>query len=87
MNHPTFCFRKSKILEVGNYNKNIRDMYEDFELELRVLKKYGVIHNLPQVILYYRDSHNQITKGLSNNPHYWRAKRNELINSIINVSS
>lgn len=87
MNHPTFCFRKSKILEVGNYNKNIRDMYEDFELELRVLKKYGVIHNLPQVILYYRDSPNQITKGLSNNPHYWYTKRNELINSIINVSS
>jgi len=62
MNHPTLCFKKSKILEVGNYNKNIREMYEDFELELRLLKKYGIIHNIPDVILFYRDHPLQITK-------------------------
>ena len=62
MNHPTLCFKKSKILEVGNYNKNIRETYEDFELELRILKKFGIIHNLPDVILFYRDHPLQITK-------------------------
>ena len=39
MNHPTFCFRKKQILEVGNYDKKlIRN--EDFELILRVLKNF-----------------------------------------------
>tara|TARA_A100001015_G_scaffold316302_1_gene430246 strand:+ start:4166 stop:5623 length:1458 start_codon:yes stop_codon:yes gene_type:complete len=83
MNHPTFCFKKSKIIEVGNYNKDIREMCEDFELELRVLKKYGVIHNIPEVIVYYRDSPGQITKKLKNSKSFWYNIRNKLIRDII----
>ena len=83
MNHPTLCFKKSKILEVGNYNKNTKEIYEDFELQLRILKKYGIIHNIPNIILYYRDSPLQITKKISRNPHHWHNLRNKLIQQII----
>jgi glycosyltransferase involved in cell wall biosynthesis len=63
MNHPTLCFRKSAIDEVGNYNS---DKYkfsamEDFEIELRFLKKYGVVHTLPECLLCYRVHDEQIT--------------------------
>jgi hypothetical protein len=82
-NHPTFCFKKSKILEIGNYNKNIREMTEDFELLLKILKKYGIVYNIPDIVLYYRDSPNQITKKLKCNQDYWYNIRNNLIDKIL----
>ena len=59
-NHPTLCFRKSKILEIGNYNKNLRSN-EDFELQLRILKKYKKIYTLKETLLYYRLHNEQWT--------------------------
>tara|TARA_Y100000768_G_C23980343_1_gene685409 strand:- start:454 stop:1860 length:1407 start_codon:yes stop_codon:yes gene_type:complete len=59
-NHPTLCFRKSKILELGNYNKNLRSN-EDFELQLRILKKYKEIYTLKESLLYYRLHNEQWT--------------------------
>ena len=50
MNHPTFCFRKKEIIDVGNYDNSIHSMCEDFNLILRVLKKYKRIYNLQQVL-------------------------------------
>ena len=47
INHPTVCYRKSKVLEAGNYDKELKQMAEDFELELRMLKTHKYIHNLP----------------------------------------
>lgn len=61
MNHPTLCFRKYAILEVGNYDANLKEPFEDLDLELRLLKKYGFICNLPEVLLFYRIHPNQIT--------------------------
>tara|TARA_B100001057_G_scaffold20748_3_gene19172 strand:- start:7312 stop:8853 length:1542 start_codon:yes stop_codon:yes gene_type:complete len=60
-NHPTLCFRKSKILEVGNYNSKNRLPCEDFELELKILKKFGKIYNIKESLLYYRLHETQIT--------------------------
>jgi GT2 family glycosyltransferase len=86
MNHPTLCFIKSAIIEVGNYNNNIRGMIEDLDLELRVLKKYGKIYNLPDILLYYRLHNNQLTyNGGTEGSEYWINKRNELINNLINI--
>ena len=59
-NHPTLCFRKSKILEIGNYNKNLRSN-EDFELELKILKKFGKIYTIKETLLYYRLHNEQWT--------------------------
>ena len=42
-NHPTLCYRKSAVLSVGNYNvydNTIKFIQEDYDLELRLVKKY-----------------------------------------------
>ena len=61
MNHPTFCFRRSKILKIGNYNPSIHSLYEDYELILRVLKEYGKIYNMKDILLRYRIHEKQVT--------------------------
>lgn len=60
-NHPTLCLKKSAVLSVGNYNKDNKLPSEDFELELKLLKKYGKLYNIPEVLLYYRLHDEQIT--------------------------
>ena len=77
MNHPTFCFRKSMIIRIGNYNPLIHSMYEDFDLIIRVLKNYRIIYNLPVSLLYYRIHENQLT---FNQDPKWTAIRNKIIN-------
>jgi glycosyltransferase involved in cell wall biosynthesis len=64
MNHPTLCYKKSAILEIGNYNKNFyeNNIMEDYDLELRFMKKYGVLYNIPEVLVYYRIHKEQISK-------------------------
>jgi len=66
LNHPTMCFKKSAILAVGNYRKNFKLPFEDLELELRVLKKYGMIFNLPECLLLYRQHSNQTSVKIDN---------------------
>jgi glycosyltransferase involved in cell wall biosynthesis len=66
LNHPTLCFKKSAIISVGNYRKNFKVPFEDLELELRVLKKYGVIYNLSECLLLYRQHSNQISVKIDN---------------------
>jgi amylovoran biosynthesis glycosyltransferase AmsE len=61
LNHPTLCFRKYAVITVGNYNKNMKEPFEDLDLELRILKKYGFICNLSENLLYYRIHNKQIT--------------------------
>lgn len=62
LNHPTLCFKKDAILGVGNYRKNFKVPFEDLELELRVLKKHGIVYNIEEPLVLYRDHHGQITK-------------------------
>ena len=67
VNHPTLCYIKSAILEVGNYNDSLRnhhgndDLTHDFDLQLRMLKKYGYIYNFPEHLLNYRLHDKQVT--------------------------
>tara|TARA_A100001015_G_scaffold237421_1_gene270014 strand:+ start:4611 stop:6725 length:2115 start_codon:yes stop_codon:yes gene_type:complete len=84
MNHPTFCFRKKQIIEAGNYNDQIHSMCEDFELILRVLKKYGKIYNIQEPLLYYRLHEEQVTYGGGKEGSlFWTEKRNKLIEDIL----
>jgi hypothetical protein len=83
MNHPTMCFRKSKVLEVGGYDPSTGSISEDFEMELRIMKRFGAIYNLPEILLYYRIHDGQVTyNGASSTP-FWREKRENYINSLI----
>jgi len=63
LNHQTLCFRKSAVLAVGNYNKNrlYTSIMEDYDLELRLLKRYGRVYSLPDILLYYRIHPKQLT--------------------------
>jgi Zn-dependent peptidase ImmA (M78 family) len=84
LNHPTACFKKSAIIEVGNYNDMIRSMMEDFDLWLRILKKYEKIYNVPEVLLNYRLHDKQVThKGGTEGAEYWNEKRNEIISKLL----
>lgn len=84
INHPTVCYRKSAILEAGNYDPNLNKMAEDFELELRMLKTHGYAHNMDEVLLNYRLHEKQIThKGGSEGTNYWNEKRNEIVKNMI----
>ena len=90
INHPTVCYRKSKILEAGNYDKNLKHMAEDFDLELRMLKTHGFVKNLPNVLLWYRCHTEQVTSGAKTkdkggaSSQYWQNLRNSMINKLIN---
>jgi GT2 family glycosyltransferase len=85
INHPTVCYRKSKVLEAGNYNKELKQMAEDFELELRMLKTHKYIHNLPDTLLYYRLHDEQVTyNGGKQGRRYWDKVRNDIIDNLIN---
>lgn len=79
-NHPTFCYRRSKILEIGNYNRNIRQMNEDYELLLKILRKYGKVYNMKDTVLLYRIHSSQITAGARYIHH---AQRLEMIQKYI----
>jgi hypothetical protein len=83
VNHPTLCYRKSSILEVGNYDISFKKT-EDFELMLRILKKFNYIHNMSDVLLLYRLHEQQTThNGCTEGRQYWHEKRCEMIDNII----
>ena len=84
VNHPTLCYRKKAILETGNYNPNIHSMVEDFHLEIRMLKKFGKISNIPDVVLNYRLHDKQVTVERSDPK--WQEERNTIISSLIKTS-
>lgn len=67
MSHPTLAYRKSAVLECGSYSKEHKDLPEDFSLELRMLKRYGIAYNLPDILLYYRIHPDQVTQKNRNN--------------------
>lgn len=90
VNHPTVCYRKSKVLEVGNYSINLKetwgndDLSHDFELELRMLKKYGKIYNFPEHLVLYRLHPNQVThQGGKGGPEYWGKIRKDIIKNLL----
>jgi glycosyltransferase involved in cell wall biosynthesis len=65
LNHPTLCFKKSYILNVGSYKDDFKYPFEDLDLELRVLKKYGVLYNLQESLVFYRVHEDQISRNMS----------------------
>lgn len=84
MNHPSICYKKSAVLAVGNYNKSTKNVAEDFELEVKILKKFGQVYNIPEVLLYYRIHPGQVTfQGKSSTPE-WKERRSKFIENMIN---
>ena len=68
-----------------NYDINKKKMSEDFDLTLRMLKKYGYLHNLSESLLYYRLHDKQVThNGGEGGSSYWNEIRNKIVNDLIN---
>jgi hypothetical protein len=85
MNHPTACYRKSAVLAAGNYDPTLKQMAEDFELELRMMKKHGYVYNTTEVLVRYRLHENQVThKGGKEGSTYWIEVRNNIIKNVMN---
>lgn len=84
LNHPTLCFRKYAVISVGNYNKNLQMPFEDLDLELRILKKYNFVCNLPEKLLLYRIHEDQLTWKNRQQSQINKKVKNELINNVIN---
>jgi hypothetical protein len=85
MNNPTLCYRKSAIASVGNYRINderILYIHEDYDLLARVLKKYNMAYNLPDVLLLYRLHPNQLTYNLDIQGH--SSLRNDILENAQN---
>ena len=83
INHPCVCYRKSAVLEVGNYNEHTHSLYEDFELELKLLKKFGKLYNIQENLVYYRIHGEQVTANNScGKPEIVNA-RNDFINKLL----
>lgn len=84
INHPTVCYRKEAVLQVGNYNPELSRMSEDFDLELRMLKSFGIIYNVPETLLHYRLHDGQVThNGGTEGRTYWMEKRINIIKGLI----
>ena len=84
-NHPTLCYRKSAVINVGNYDKNKSRMTEDFEIALKLLKCYKYIYNFDEPLLYYRIHEEQVTNsGGLEGREYWNKVRVNLIEKLIN---
>jgi glycosyltransferase involved in cell wall biosynthesis len=84
MNHPSLCYKKTAVLSVGNYNTKMGSMSEDLELELRVLKKYGVVYNIQESLLQYRIHDEQTTYNGNSLKENHVSLRNKVIDEIIN---
>jgi GT2 family glycosyltransferase len=86
LNHPCLCFRKAAMLEIGNYDLTIPKMIEDFDMGIRMLKRFGCVYNLPEPLLFYRVHDKQVTttsSGLEGSE-YWHQVRLNLIEKMIN---
>ncbi len=81
-NHPTLCYRRKAVLDIGNYDPLKPKMIEDLDIELRFLKKYDFIYNFEEPLLYYRSHDNQVTNNKDKD--FWNEERNKLIENIIN---
>ena len=59
-------------------------MLEDYELELKLMHKYGVINNLGDTLIYYRIHSDQITYNKDLETAEITEKRNQIVDEIIN---
>ena len=81
VNHPTLCYKRQAIIDSGNYDPAEHSMIEDFHLELKMLKTFGKIYNMPDVLLHYRLHPEQITHSAGDPK--WKKIRSDIISEMI----
>jgi len=63
-NHPTLMFRGGKVRRAGGYRIEYEGV-EDYDMLLRLLDAGHEVHNLPEVVLYYRVHPAQATQRIN----------------------
>ena len=90
MNNPTLCYRKVAIDQVGNYRTDdarILYLHEDYDLLARILKRYQIVYNLPDVLLLYRLHPKQLTYKLDSNSPENIALRHNIIEKAAKIET
>jgi glycosyltransferase involved in cell wall biosynthesis len=79
MNHPAVVFKKTDVLSVGGYEDFVR--HEDYYLWVRMIMAGFVANNMPESLLYYRISSDNLKRRTSWDTvkhsikfHYWMQK-------------
>lgn len=62
INHPSVMFKKSKVLEIGGYKEFPDHIPEDFILWVKALKSGMIIHNLPEILVHYRNRQDNLSE-------------------------
>ncbi|WP_286735605.1 MULTISPECIES: glycosyltransferase [Sphingobacterium] len=60
--HPTICFRRSRIIEIGSYNPKIIRR-QDYDLWIRAAYAGFKIENMPEFLIKYRFTDNYYSKN------------------------
>ncbi|HPL44699.1 MAG TPA: glycosyltransferase [Prolixibacteraceae bacterium] len=63
MIHPTVCFRKEKIQSIGGYDPTAGPRQDDYDLWFRCAAAGYEFHNLPEPLLLYRFTDENIKKN------------------------
>ncbi|ALO25982.1 glycosyltransferase family 2 protein [Leptospira borgpetersenii] len=50
-------FKKSDWKEVGGFNENMKNEWEDYDFWLSLIEKGGKVYRIPKVLFYYRIGH------------------------------
>ena len=50
LNHPTVAFRRTKVIEAGNYRCS--PYFEDWDLWLRMIRHQFIFENIPEILVY-----------------------------------
>jgi len=89
MNNPTVCYRKSAIESVGKYrvdDPRILYICEDYDLLIRVLKKYGTVHCMQESLVMYRLHDNQLTYKINTDNLEHTQLKNDCIDNAISLN-
>jgi glycosyltransferase involved in cell wall biosynthesis len=62
LNHPSVMFKKSSILKIGGYKESPDHIPEDFVLWAKALKNGCTIHNLPDIVINYRNREDNLSE-------------------------
>ena len=72
-------------IDETKYSKQILNAIHDYDFELRMLKTFGKIYSLPDVLLYYRVHQNQATvQSILNSPLYLQLQ-GEIIDRVMHL--
>lgn len=79
-NHQAMAYKKSAVLQVGCYDKRYRLYPDDTDITLKLLTKFKVIYNLPEIMVKFRIHPGQTRKDDDENmKKFWQAKTREMI--------